>query len=140
MRPLLLALLLIAAFAGARDATAANASDADAVAVVGACIARLDPQIDVGYERIARRCPDLAPTLERSGWAAWLPQGWKESRNDLSAGSLKELQALVTRELASQPTTSAPRVQRLEEILADLGATGQERSGAWTRFKKWLRS
>lgn len=139
-RRLFAALLFVAALAGARDAAAADVSDADAVAVVDACIARLDPQIDVGYERIARRCPDLAPALEKSGWAEWLPQGWKESRNDLSAGSLKELQALVTRELATQPSTSTPRVQRLKEILADLGATGQERSGAWTRFKKWLRS
>jgi hypothetical protein len=119
---------------------AADAGSPEAVAAIQACIARLDPQIDVGYERIARRCPDLAPALERSGWAAWLPQGWKESRNDLSAGSLKELAALVTRELATQATTPTPRVQRLKEILADLGATGQERSGAWARFKKWLRS
>jgi hypothetical protein len=127
-------LLLLAAFTGAR------AEPPDAVAAIDTCIARLDPQIDVGYERIARRCPDLAPALEKSGWAAWLPQGWKESRNDLSAGSLKELQALVTRELATHATTRTPRVQKLKEILTDLGATGQERSSAWTRFKKWVRS
>ena len=132
---ILAALLLLAAPAAPHAAEAP-----DPVAVITACIAKLDAQLDVGYERIARRCPDLAPALERSGWAAWLPQGWKESRNDLSAGSLQELQALVTRELATRATTPAPRVERLKEILTDLGATGQERSGAWTRFKKWVRS
>jgi hypothetical protein len=136
MRVRFFAVLLL--FAG--TVVAADADSPEAVAAIQACIARLDPQIDVGYERIARRCPDLAPALERSGWAAWLPQGWKESRNDLSAGSLKELEALVTRELATQATTPTPRVQRLKEILADLGATGQQRSSAWTRFTKWLRS
>src|SRR5690348_12258872 len=114
MRGRFFALLLLFA----APAIAADANSPEAAAAIQACIARLDPQIDVGYERIARRCPDLAPALERSGWAAWLPQGWKESRNDLSAGSLKELQALVTRELATQPTTATPRVQRLKEILA----------------------
>ena len=133
---ILAALLLLAAPAAAPHAAEAP----DPVAVIDACIAKLDAQLDVGYERIARRCPDLAPALERSGWAAWLPQGWKESRNDLSAGSLQELQALVTRELATRATTPVPRVERLKEILTDLGATGQERSGAWTRFKKWVRS
>ena len=66
-RAVLAGLLLLAAFTGAQ------AEPPDAVATIDACIARLDPQIDVGYERIARRCPDLAPTLEKSGWAAWLP-------------------------------------------------------------------
>src|SRR5689334_24978743 len=106
MRGRFFALLLLFA----APAIAADANSPDAVAVIDACIARLDPQIDVGYERIARRCPDLAPTLERSGWAAWLPQGWKDSRNDLSAGSLRELQALVTRELATPAAATTPRV------------------------------
>jgi hypothetical protein len=50
-----------------------EAAETDALRAIDACIARLDAQIDVGYERIARRCPDLAPTLEQSGFAAWLP-------------------------------------------------------------------
>jgi hypothetical protein len=138
------ALLVLPAAAPAAPQTvtpaARDVTDPNAVAVIDACIARLDAQIDVGYERIARRCPDLAPALEQSGWAAWLPQGWKESRNDLSAGSLKELRAVVSRELATRPALQTPRVERLKEILADLGTTGQQRSGAWSRFKKWVRS
>src|SRR3569833_3488934 len=63
-----------------------------------ACVARLDPQLDIGYDRIAARCPELMRQLEAGAWAPWLPRGWKESGNDLSAGSLKELRELVTRE------------------------------------------
>jgi uncharacterized protein DUF4129 len=136
MRALVLAALLILAAPGAARAAAAP----DALATIDACIARLDVQLDVGFERIARRCPELAPALEQSGWAAWLPQGWKESRNDLSAGSLKELRELVSRELATRPATRTPSVEHLKEILADLGSTGQQRGGVWARFKKWVRS
>src|SRR5262245_43521619 len=136
MRALVLAALLILAAPGAARAAVAP----DALAAIDACIARLDVQLDVGYERIARRCPDLASALEQSGWAAWLPQGWKESRNDLSAGSLQELRALVSRELATRAAAHTPSVERLKEILADMGSTGQQRSGVWTRFKKWVRS
>ncbi|MEP7246569.1 MAG: DUF4129 domain-containing protein [Gammaproteobacteria bacterium] len=116
------------------------AAESDALAAIDVCTARLDAQLDVGYGRIAARCPELAPALERSGWAAWLPQGWKESRNDLSVGSLQELRAVVQRELATRPGSKAPRVERLHEILTGLGDTAQQRSGAWARFKKWLRS
>jgi hypothetical protein len=132
---ILAVVLLLAAPAAAPDA----AESPDVGAVIGACREKLDAQ-DVGYDHIIQRCPELAPALERSGWAAWLPQGWKESRNDLSAGSLLELETLVKRELAARASTPAPRVERLKEILTDLGTTGQQRSGAWTRFKKWVRS
>jgi hypothetical protein len=129
-------LVLLAAPVAAPDA----AETPDPSEVIHKCIAKLDAQIDIGYERIARRCPDLAPALEHGPWASWLPQGWKESRNDLSAGSLVELEDLVLRELATRATTPVPRVERLKEILTDLGATGQQRSGPWTRFKNWVRS
>jgi hypothetical protein len=134
-RRLYVALLVLAA-----PVAPLRAAGPDALAAIDACTARLDAELDVGYERIAARCPDLAPALEQSGWAAWLPHGWKESRNDLSAGSLLELRAVVQRELATRPAARTPRVERLNEILADLGSTGQQRSGAWARFKKWVRS
>ena len=74
---------------------------------IDACIPQLDAELDVGYERIAARCPDLArqPRAQRLG--AWLPRGWNEARNDLSAGSLAELRTLVARELAT-PARGAP--------------------------------
>lgn len=121
-------------------APALHAAEADPLAAIDACVARLDPQIDVGYERISARCPDLTRTLEQSGWAAWLPREWKDSRNDLSAGSLAELRTVVARELATPAAQRTPRISRLNPVLTDLGAKGQERSGAWARFKKWLRA
>lgn len=121
-------------------ALAMSATESDAIAAIDACVDRLDAQIDVGYDRIAQRCPELAPALEQSGWAMWLPRGWKESRNDLSAGSLMELRKVVARELASRSTARAPSVDALKEILTGLGSATQERSGLWARFKKWLRS
>lgn len=112
----------------------------DALAALDACIPKLDKRLDVGFERVSARCPDLAKALEQSGWAAWLPPGWKESRNDLSAGSLAELRAVVARELETKPPSNVPDVKRLNEILTDLGTTGQQGSGWWARFKKWVRS
>lgn len=117
-----------------------HAAAQDALAALDACIPRLDKRLDVGFERVSARCPGLAQVLEQSGWAAWLPPGWKESRNDLSAGSLAELRAVVARELETKPPRKVPDVQRLNDILTDLGATGQQRSGWWARFKKWVRS
>ncbi|MBS0417699.1 MAG: hypothetical protein JSR66_08290 [Proteobacteria bacterium] len=107
---------------------------------VDACVARLDPQLDIGYDRIAARCPDLMRQLESGPWAPWMPRGWKEPGNDLSAGSLKEFRALVDRESAARDSTTveAPDVRSLQPILAAL-AGGHSETG-WTRFKSWLRS
>ena len=108
-------------------------------AAIDACISQLDAQVDVGYDRIAARCPSLARTLEQSVFAQWLPQGWKESRNNLSAGSLAELRTVMERERTTQATSRAPRVERLGEILATLGDQRAQGTGAWSRFKRWLR-
>ena len=121
-------------------ALAQSEADEKALQAIDQCVARLDPVRDVGYERIAARCPNLAAELERSGWSAWLPASWKDPRNDLSAGGLRELRRVVARELAAQAVERAPRVEPLREILADLGDTARERSGLWARFKAWLRS
>jgi hypothetical protein len=134
-RPLLAALLMMAA-----PAALLAADSPDPLATIDTCIKRLDPQLDVGYERVAARCPDLTAALERSGWAAWLPRGWKEPRNDLSAGSLAELRATVQRELAPRTAARTLEVARLKGVLSELGEASRERSGVWARFKQWLRS
>jgi hypothetical protein len=103
------------------------------------CTPRLDTQLDVGFERIAARCPGLARALERSGVEQWLPQGWKETRNNLSAGSLTELRALIDRELNAHATARKPRVEKLDEVLAGLGEQQRTTNGTWLRFKRWLR-
>jgi hypothetical protein len=116
----------------------AGAADSPTVALDN-CIMQLDPEVDVGYERIAAICPRLAQALEQSGFAQWLPLGWKESRNNLSAGSLVELRAVVERELATRPAARVPNVEHLNNVLAGLGNQPVQTSGAWGRFKKWLR-
>ena len=112
----------------------------DAMANIDACVARLDPQLDIGYDRIAARCPDLMRQLEAGAWAPWLPHGWKESGNDLSAGSLKELRELVARESNTRESSLAkvPDVRSLQPILATLAGNRDETG--WSRFKSWLRS
>lgn len=105
---------------------------------VDSCIARLDPQLDIGYDRIAVRCPDLMKKIGQGSWAHWLPRGWNEPGNDLSAGSLKELYRLITRESAAQYLGPAPEVARLPAAMNNLADTGP--GGAWSRFKNWLRS
>lgn len=120
-----------------------QAAEPDSLAAVShaidACTPRLDAQVDVGYDRVAARCPDLARALEQSGVEQWLPQGWKETRNNLSVGSLTEMRALVERELTTQAPTHKPRVERLNEVLVGLGDTHRRDSGTWRRFRKWLR-
>ncbi len=103
------------------------------------CIKRLDPQTDIGYERIDARCPDLMQRLDASSWSAWLPRDWKAASNDLSPSSLRELHALVTRELAVRPASRTPDPVRLTGILAALGATEPEQRGVWGPFTRWLR-
>lgn len=127
-------LTLIAPLPAAQPDTLAAAR-----AVIDSCMSRLDPQVDVGYDRIAARCPDLARTLEQSGFAQWLPLGWKESRNNLSAGSLAELRTVVERELETRASARTPRVERLGAILATLAEQRAQGTGTWSRFKQWLR-
>lgn len=103
------------------------------------CTPRLDPQVDVGYDRVAARCPNLAHALERSGIEEWLPRGWKEVRNNLSAGSLTEMRSLIGRELSAQATQRKPRVEKLDDVLAGLGDQQRATNGTWLRFKRWLR-
>jgi hypothetical protein len=103
------------------------------------CTPRLDAQADVGYDRVAFRCPQLAGALERSGVEQWLPQGWKEIRNNLSVGSLRELRSLIERELGAHASERKPRVEKLNEVLAGLGDQRRATNGTWLRFKRWLR-
>ncbi len=105
---------------------------------IGSCIDRLDPQHDIGYDRIAARCPELMKQLEHGAWVPWLPRGWKESNNDLSAGGLRELRDLVNRESAASASHPAPQVGRVNVVLSGLANKGS--GGWWSRFKGWLRS
>lgn len=111
-----------------------------ALASLDECIRRLDPQADIGFDRIAARCPDLAHQLEQSGWARWLPREWRGPGNDLSAASLQELRELAARELTTTLSSRAPDVQSLGVVLETLENKSTEKTTGWSRFKNWLRS
>lgn len=130
MRRALLALLLAL--------PAAPALARDAASALDACIAQLPPGLEAGYERIATRCPDLAPALEQSPWAAWLPRDWDKEGNNLSAAGLKELRALIARESRRAPGVDAPQPAHLAAVLAGLAPAPHSQRTWWQRFKGWL--
>ena len=131
----LLALLLAAALLPCAQAH-------DALAVIDDCVARLDSELDVGYARIAARCPDLPAALAESSFAPWLPADWKRPDNQLSAAGLSELRAQLAREGGrSETRRPPPHTERVATVLAAVthGADAGHISW-WQRFKDWLRS
>jgi hypothetical protein len=128
----LLALLL--AFAGA-----GHAREPDALAALDACAGELDPSLDVGYEHIAARCPDLTGKLEQSPWAAWLPAGWKTPGNQLNAESLRALHEALQRESTATAGTRELHPQRVHAVLERIAQPQRAPEGWWPRLKRWLR-
>jgi hypothetical protein len=118
----------------------ATARATDVLAELEACAARLDPELDVGFGRIAARCPRLATELEESPWLPWLPESWRDPGNDLSAGGLAELRELIERERERALLRDTPQPAALAPVLADLGRDGSERPSLWKRVRDWLRS
>jgi hypothetical protein len=116
------------------------AAAADALAALDACIAELDADTDIGFERIAARCPEIAARLQASAWAAWLPLGWQDDYNNLSARSLAALRTEVARELLLRSSARTPPVALLRPILADLAARSPQPSGWWERLRSFLRA
>jgi hypothetical protein len=114
-------------------------ADDAALRVVEACRARLDPATDVGIERIQKRCPELLPALATAPWRDLLPQTLRERRDDISAESLRALAELVRRSGNGATLRDAPSREKLEPVLAELGAKGQEGATRWDRFKRWLK-
>jgi hypothetical protein len=104
------------------------------------CSRQLDPELDVGFARIAERCGPLLRTLAASRYAPWLPAGWDEDGNELSAGSLAELATLLEREQLATLQRAPPQVAALHGVLLRLGEPAGARGGLWERFKDWLRS
>lgn len=134
----LLALLLM-------SAGIAYARAPDALTALEACAGGLDPELDLGYERIAARCPDLTPALEHSPWAAWLPTDWKDPHNQLSAAGLRALHDTLAREVAALGAGAPPggtralHPERVRAVLERLMRPERAEVGWWVRFKRWLR-
>ena len=112
MRRALLALLLAAALLPCAQAR-------DALEAIDDCVARLDSELDIGYARVAARCPNLTATLGESSFAPWLPADWKRPDNQLSAAGLSELRAQLAREsVRGENSRPAPRTERVAPLLA----------------------
>ena len=128
----LLALLLAAALVPCAQARAA-------LEAIDDCLARLDTELDVGYARIAARCPDLTAALGASSFAPWLPADWKRPDNQLSAAGLSELRAQLVRESGGGDNRRpAPRSERVASVLASVTHGDAASIGWWQRFKDWL--
>jgi hypothetical protein len=109
----------------------------DLSASLDACIAGLD-SLDIGYERIAERCPGLTSALEASNEAPWLPADWKRPGNELSAAGLAQLRVLLARERAAGHRMPRADVAQLAAVLAQLGPV--EPPSSWrTHLAGWLR-
>lgn len=111
---------------------------------IDSCVGRLNAETDIGYERVAAHCPDLARRLDEAGLSAWLPHDWKKSGNDLSSGGLRELGNLLALEDRDSAVPAArvhrPDVSHLPAVLS--GFTGRDAAaghGWWARTKAWLR-
>src|SRR5580698_9672953 len=91
---------------------------------IDACVLRLNPDVDIGYDRVAARCPALVRRVSESGVSAWLPRDWQRAGNDLSAAGLRELRQSLARELTAVggagERVGAPRVERIHDVLASL--------------------
>jgi hypothetical protein len=131
MKRSVLALLLMAC------GTAPVAAE-DVIAAIDSCIHSLDPSLDVGYQRVAERCPEVPRSLASSGYAAWLPPDWNKPDNQLSVGGLVELRRLLTRP-DSPAAVRAPRVTQLAAVLRGLHRDDTAKLGWWARCKQWLR-
>jgi hypothetical protein len=118
----------------------AHAAGPDALAALDACAGQLDPSVDVGYKRIAARCPGLAATLEQSPAGAWLPASWKEPDNLLNAEGLRALRAALVRESAAVPAGRALHPERVGAVLERIRQPEHAAEGLWARIKRWLRA
>jgi hypothetical protein len=119
----------------------AHAAGPDVLAALDACAAQLDPSVDVGYKRIAARCPGLAATLEQSPAGAWLPASWKEPDNLLNAEGLRALRAALVRESAAVPGGGrALNPERVGAVLERIRQPQHAEEGLWARIKRWLRA
>lgn len=118
---------------------AALTADDAALRTVEACRARLDPRVDVGIERIQKRCPELLPALAGAPWRDLLPRTMRERRDEVTAESLHALVELVRESDDGAARREPPSRERLAPVLAELGERGQQGATRWERFKRWLK-
>jgi hypothetical protein len=97
------------------------------------------PWVDIGIERIQKRCPDLLPALASAPWRDLLPLSMRERREEITAESLEALAVLVRQSGGGTSRREAPTRDRLEPVLANLDDKGEQAVTRWERFKRWLK-
>ncbi|HYJ40752.1 MAG TPA: hypothetical protein VEW08_08180 [Steroidobacteraceae bacterium] len=117
----------------------AQPADDAALRAVESCRARLDARVDIGIERIQKRCPDLMPALAGAPWRNLLPSSMRERREEITAESLRALAELVRQSRDGASSRDAPTRDRLEPVLANLDDQGEQAVTRWERFKRWLK-
>jgi hypothetical protein len=117
----------------------AQPADDAALRTVESCRARLDARVDIGIERIQKRCPDLMPALASAPWRDLLPLSMRERREEITAESLRALAELVRQSRAGASRRDAPTRDHLEPVLANLDDKGEQAVTRWERFKRWLK-
>ena len=114
-------------------------ADDAALRTVESCRARLDARVDIGIERIQKRCPELLPALASAPWRDLLPLSMRERREEITAESLRALAELVRQSRDGAARRDAPTRDRLEPVLANLDDKGEQGVTRWERFKRWLK-
>ena len=114
-------------------------ADDAALRTVESCRARLDARVDIGIERIQKRCPELLPALASAPWRDLLPLSMRERREEITAESLRALAELVRQSRDGAARRDAPTRDRLEPVLANLDDKGEQAVTRWERFKRWLK-
>jgi len=114
-------------------------ADDAALRTVESCRARLDARVDIGIERIQKRCPDLMPALASAPWRDLLPLSMRERREEITAESLRALAELVRQSRDAASRRAAPTRDHLVPVLANLDDQGEQPVTRWERFKRWLK-
>jgi hypothetical protein len=140
LRVVLFAASVLALLAPAMAQQASSAADTRALTEITRCAAQLDPIVDIGFERVSARCPQLPPALDAASWRELLPPNWRERGDSLSRDGLLALANLVAERDSAKPARAAPNPQMVADTLAEIGAITDDGASRWQRFKRWLRA
>jgi hypothetical protein len=129
-------LACIASPASAADAVV----DARALNEVKRCARSLDPILDFGLERIAKKCPTMLKSIGAASWSNLLPPNWQDSGDALTRDGLIALTLLIEERATAAPQGRTPDPAIVRQVIAELGGDTDSTVSRWERFKRWLRA